>query len=514
MIRVRGIYSTALAGLLDEFGYPFSDITEKIRERVSHARLVGGAAAVTVKDLEDRKGVVVVGDGEAVKLVAYSIAAALTDVLVSYIPMGPYTSVVARVIERSSGSTYVVELPGGGKGLLEARRELREGDLIRAHIVRPDPEKPLLREGLAVVGSYARLIEYAVHGVSEHIRDYERAAELLSMAQMVVPEGWGVRFRSSAGTAQLMNVIEELRSLVERAKSLRDTSTEVSAPTLLASGEAIAFLLFSPATALRLDSVRDRYFRTAPFHHLLKSLGDKRLSDFVDKVEAEGSWNREVLLDVLAEQLKRNLVKGQVVLIHRKPRGEGYSWFADASVSADGFLLLSRSVKSEGVYDGLGVSKEPGDRILSVCWPFSRVIAHFYFGGGGRLKGVYVNVNSPLDFALAPRPAFIYVDLHLDVVRVGDEIRLIDEDKFRALVEEGVLLRRDAALYECLAMGVSKALRESDEPLELAQQLLNVQSKCFERDPIESFKLAVMERLGELGGRAIRSLEDEVHRVH
>ncbi len=89
----------------------------------------------------------------------------------------------------------------------------------------------------------------------------------------------------------------------------------------------------------------------------------------------------------------------------------------------------------------------------------------------------------------------MYVDLHLDVVRVGREVRLVDEEKFRVLSEKGVLLRGDALRYECLAAKVASTLRELEVPLEVARFILEAQGECFKNDPLEDLKLAVMERL-------------------
>lgn len=513
MLRVRGIYSTSLVGLLDELGFTFSDITEKIKERIKHARSSEEPVVVTVKDLEDRKGIVVIGDHELVHLVSYNLAAVIPESFVVYLEAGPYTSMAVRVLEKVSEGLYRVELPSGRNGLLRTRRPLDTGVITTAHVVRPDPTEPLLSEGLALVGRYVRLVEQEKHSVSEHIRDPEKAAELLSLAQILVPESWGVKFRSSASKAPLVEVMSEVKQLAERGAELKRKTSRLEEPSHLAQGEAIAFVHFSPAASLVLDRARSRYSTTIPLHHLLKSTGSQNVSDRVDELEAKGGCDENTSLMLYVELLDRMLRTGTVALTHRKLRGKHYTWTATATLSAEGFLLLSRTVRAEGIYDGIGIPKNTGDSILSVTWPLARTIAHFYFNSEGKLKGVYVNINTPLDFVLEPRPTLTYIDLQVDTVRVDGEVRVIDENEFQQLVSEGVILNRDALRYGCLAREAADILAKTVVPTEVAWALLEAQGKCFKGERIEEVAAAVRKLRGLSNGRAFRTLENEIHQL-
>jgi len=494
LLRVRGIYATALTGLLDDFGYTFADLTEKVRERVPCVR-VQGRVAVTVKDLEDRKGVVVVGDPALVPRVAYAIAVAVPGSMTVYLEEGPYTTFLVRVVERLQEGLYVVELPGARRALLSSKKQLKEGELTAGHVVRPDEENPLLAHGIALTGTYVRLVEGSRHGVSEHFRDAALAAEMLAMAQITAPEGWGVRIRSAAQSATLLEVASEIKELSQRAETLRRVAREMSSPALLAQGESIAFVHFSSDAAARLDSIRNRYSATAPLHHLLKSTGVKLLSDYVDKVELEGTATLPEMAKLYAELFRKVLESGRARLEHKKLPAGGFSWQADASLAPRGIILLSRVVRSEGVYDGLEVPKTPGDRILSFTWPLARVIAHFYFSREEEVKGVYVNVNTPLEVVYGEHPFLRYIDLVVDVVRVGSDIRVVDREKFEYLVSRGVLLRRDAEGYLCLVKKVVDVLSSVEAPIEAAGGLLEAQDECFAEEPVEEYKNEVLRLL-------------------
>jgi len=492
LLRVRGIYATALTGLLDDFGFTFADLTEKVRGRVPSARIRGRGVVATVKDLEDRKGVVIIGDPEFVPQVAYAIAVSVPGSLTLYLEEGPYTTFLVRVIERLQDGLYAVELPGARRALLSSKRQLKEGELTAGHVVRPSEENPLLAQGLALTGTYVRLIEGGRHSVSEHFKDAALAAEMLALVQMTAPEGWGVRIRSAAQNAPVLEVISEIKELSERAASLRRTMREMSSPALLARGESIAFVHFPPDAAARLDSIRSRYSATAPLHHLIKSTGVKQLSDHVDEVELEGTAGLPEMAKLYAELFRKVLEGGRVRLVHKKlPSGE-FSWQADASLAPRGVILLSRTVRSEGVYDGLEIPKTPGDRILSFTWPLARVIAHFYFSREEEVKGVYVNVNTPLEVACGEYLFLRYIDLAIDVVRAGDGTRIVDREKFESLVNRGVLLKRDSERYLCLVEKVVEALSSFEAPVEVAARLLEVQDECFAGEPVERYKREVL----------------------
>jgi len=318
---------------------------------------------------------------------------------------------------------------------------------------------------------------------------------MLFFKQKTAYERWGVRIRSAAQSAILLEVALEIKELSQRAETLRRVAREMSSPALLAQGESIAFVHFSPDAAARLDSIRNRYSATAPLHHLLKSTGVKLLSDYVDKVELEGTATLPEMAKLYAELFRKVLESGRARLEHKKlPAGE-FSWQADASLAPRGVILLSRVVRSEGVYDGLEVPKTPGDRILSFTWPLARVIAHFYFSREEEVKGVYVNVNTPLEVVYGEHPFLRYIDLAVDVVRVGSDIRVVDREKFEYLVSRGVLLRRDAEGYLCLVKKVVDVLSSVEAPIEAAGGLLEAQDECFAEEPVEEYKNEVLRLL-------------------
>jgi len=439
-VRVRGIYCTAITQLLLSKGIPVADPTEPILERfpeLSPAR----AAAVTVKDREDKHGLVVLGSDPLFTEVVEALREAAEWVIVRESKLGYFSSYKCRVIRRTAGG-YEVELPEGVKGLLRAGGGLAEGSLVEAHVVAPLASPPLLDPGLAVVGTYARLIKGGKFSFSRFIRDAEKLADLLSLASKMVREGWGVRWRSSASKASLEELMSELDRLNKEAEELEKRSERATGPAKLSEGERIAVVVLPLQAKVKMDAVRRSKVRTLALHHHLKTLGPE-VSRIVDLLESDFSCCSEDCLgaSVCKDFLRRLRERGfkRIVILHEKPDGRVIELRGDVE-SFGKVIVVKRQIQGKGLYDGLNVERTPGDIAITVLAPFSPILIHSYFSREGVLKGHFVNVNTPIELSshgmsLTAR----YVDLEVDVVVSGEEVRRIDEDKLDKLVSSGVV---------------------------------------------------------------------------
>lgn len=509
MIRVRGIFATAIAGLLDSSGYTFSDISEQLLNRLGGLRISREGVRVTVKDLDSRKGILIVGERDIALQVLSLIKACIGGVGVVVV-QGPYTLYRVRVSEKAEGG-YIVELPGAKRGYLRTKRMHSIGGLVTAHVVRPDPILPVLEEGVAVTGQYTRVIEGGVHSISEHIKDSETALELLSLASQVAPEGWGVRFRSAAKNASILEVMEELRRLLEEARKLKDAALNIHEPALIKEGEVIIFLHFEPENMFAADSLRSRFHPTLKGHHLIKSLGDNLMSSRLDSLEEKGVLTEDIL-DWYARGFLNILLGGDVRIVHDKPFGRGFKWHASAKVNSSGFVYLERNITSSGYYDGLKVKKEAGDKVITVTYPLSRFLAHYYFSVSGGLKGVYINLNLPLDYALSP-PALWYLDVFLDVVWIPEgRVSLIDVEEYEALKALDAYPNEKLGKYREAAEILASVLsRDPEYPLKNPQFLVNLQEEVWGDSERYSRILLDKIRTAVNVGRPVGSVEDEVH---
>jgi len=465
-VRVKGIYATALTELLVENGIPVVDASPQLKARFGTSVSSRGVALATIKDREDRRGVVIIGRRDTVQQVLDVLKGSLLLSPVIVMPGELYATYVCRAL-----GGRLLELPEGQLGFLEG--EAKEGELIVAHIVSFREGLPVLRRGAAVVGVYARLVEGRSHDVSEHIRGPQRAM-LFSLAESTGLKGWGVRWRSSARWADPSALSAELRSLEDLAERARERARELDHPAKVTEGEILAFVPFSLDDKRRLDRVRAKRMPTVPYHHLAKACGEK-YSALVDALERFPEWRSEAEpADKVLEFLESDIAEGSLRVIHESPSGKTIELGGEAAVVRRKPLLieLRRRISGGGLYDGLDVPKEEGDTAVSVIALGSYVLPHAYFSAEGVLKGLYVNVNTPIE--PCPPNAVWYVDAYVDVVWSSkDGVRVIDVNELRSSK-----VFSDQAIYkfETIAQEVFRILKEKEsevliDPLRLIIKL-------------------------------------------
>lgn len=453
-VRLRGIYSTALARLLIDNDVPIVDASYQLKARFGSEVNEKGIGIATVKDRDDKKGVVIVGDPTLSARVIGVLRRKLLFSLVRVMPVELYATYVCKKL----GST-TVELPCGLKGSLEGGSG-GGSELIVAHVVGFRGGIPVLREGVALVGEYARIFEGGSSSVSEHIQGPMRLM-LLSLADKAGLGNWGVRWRSSAKWASMTDLLEELQSLKRKAGQVKDAAKDADTPAKLTDGETLAFAVFSAEDKLLLDDLRSRQVPTLRFHHLVKTCGEK-YSNLVDWLEkhakcCEGSClSEEVLKDILSEFYAVPLLK----IFHERVDGSMIEIGGKASpLSREPLVLrIDREIKSGGFYDGIGIKKEEGDYAVSIIVPFSYLLPHLYFNRKGELKGVYINVNSPIE--PCPPDAFWYIDALIDVVWSEERgVEVIDKKDLSEATSKGLFSEEASTRYMGVASEVSKEVR-------------------------------------------------------
>jgi len=456
-VRVKGIYSTALTELLVENGVTVVDASPQLKARFGNSVSSRGVALATIKDREDRRGVIILGRKDVVERITKILRDTLQLSPIIVMPGELYATYVCRVV-----SERTVELPGGSLGLLEG--EARVGELVPAHIVSFRDGRPVLKRGVAVVGTYARLVEGQLHGVSEHIREPQRTA-LLSLVEKAGLEGWGVRWRSSARWAELSELNAELQKLKGLAEKAREAARYSDHPAKITDGEILVFIPFALDDKRLLDRVRARRVTTVPYHHLAKACGEK-FSALVDALE---SFSRrltdEQLSNRILEVLEGEVRDEHMRILHETPSGKVVEIEGAADVVSRRPLIikLRRKIVGKGVYDGLGLPKEEGDVAISVVTLGSYVLPHAYFSAVGRLKGLYVNVNTPVE--TCPPSVVWYVDAYVDVVWSREQgLRIVDLEELR---NSRVFSDSAISKFEAIAQEVFRFLKDNERTLEI-----------------------------------------------
>ena len=444
--RVRGIYATAITKILLDQGIMIVQATPIIRQRLNIPEN-NAAPDVTVKTTDDDPHtLLIIGFPKQVD----TVSSILEEYVGYYIKweskIGLY-SIVKGIIESRENNECNVKLPYNLTGILRPC-ENNPGDevLVSVAKTRLKPGEPIkLVNNIRVIGYYAAIIEgESKVTISEHIRSYDKRAELLMLASNITREGLGVHWRSSAAHASPEALLKEVNELREKLKELKKIAEKTKAPELIYPGEKIVLLTLPSKAKYRLDYVRAEVTATTPYHHSAKALGDELaiVVDYAEKLIAN-KWlepNRafQGILEYIADKIKESK---RIEIQHIKPDGKILRLTPGKPesiiVKEDHIVIeLRRTFKTQGIYDGLGIEKEPGDYDIMRIDTSSWLITHRYYDYNGNLKGEYININTPPEVSTN---RIVYHDLALDVVKVGDKVEIIDVNEYVELLKNKVI---------------------------------------------------------------------------
>ncbi len=475
-VRVRGIYATALTRLLTEAGETVVQASPPIRERFD-AEFAVAPADATVETTEDRQGLAVSGDPDAVERVADLATGVGRDAL-RWSAGAPRGAVVDGVVREAGDAGATVPLADGVVGFLpysKADEHVREGDRLRVQVHEPSPP---WADGDPVVGTTLR-----THGAVASVeRDAERAvlrgppgmgreeaARTTELLDADVPDGWGVRWGRAAAEADLEAMDAALDRAAARAGDLEaalEGGANGDAPARVVTPEATEWVWFGRESRFAMDGHRAAVETTMAGHHRVKA-GSESASAAVDFAEAVAGADALPPADdpdafpfdaVTAQFGPRE--GDRVTVGHGKPAGHRIDLGRGEVAERDptGGVTVRRSMSPGGTYDGLGVERAAGDeavtRFREGRWWYPTV----YRSEGGDRKGTYVNVCTPVE--VFPRTVR-YVDLHVDVVRHADgRVERLDDDELDAAVERGLVPPDLAEKARSVAASVESALSE------------------------------------------------------
>ncbi|PSQ42171.1 RNA-binding protein [Halobacteriales archaeon QS_9_68_42] len=445
-VRIRGIYTTALTELLGEGGdHDVVQASPPIRERFNETFPIEVADA-TVRTADDRQGVGVAGDPDAVGRVRERLAGIGRDALAWPNP-APRGAVFRGVVAETLGSGAVVDL-----GTVEGRSVsgflpydrvegyVEEGDIYRLQVAVPAPpwsgDRPSLATALRVPGG---LVELRRDG-GDPRGETARMADLLPVDP---PEGWAPRWSRAAEDADLEAMAAVLERASDRAEAMMSAiaAADGDDPGRIVAPQAGAWVWFGRESRFELDAVRERVTPTMAGHHRVKA-GDDDASTAVDFLEAvcgdgsavgtDGEFPFEAVAGAFGPR-----EGDRVAIDHGKPEGRTIVLGRGevTELEADGTVTVERAMTGGGTYDALGVERREGDVATTTFvegrWWYPTV----YRGANGDHRGTYVNVCTPVEvFPDCAR----YVDLHVDVVKTPDgEVRRVDDDDLDAAVEAG-----------------------------------------------------------------------------
>ncbi|MEM1601127.1 MAG: DUF402 domain-containing protein [Sulfolobales archaeon] len=438
-VRVRGVYATALSKILHERGLILVDVSDVIARRLGVSNLRGEVADVTVKsDDEDPSNILVIGFPEAVKSVVNILVSELPYVVLNMPEVGLYTTFKTFIVGKKDGEC-LVDSPYGHAPLMDVNECIEGSEVYVTSIKVPlrRGERVVFSNKLRVVGYYAVVGRGNKITFSNFIKNKNKISELLTISSSYVRKGYSIHWRSNVDDADLKEVIDELGRLFSKLHELEKLVVQSRPLDIVYEGEKVALIVLSSISKDYLDGVRNTVTSTAPYHHRLRGLEDM-FKDVIDLMDTLAhAVDVSILSRCLREWILSKLLESEVSIKHVRPDGSVLSLSKGriSRVLRDDYICvnLEREVTGGGVYDGLGVSKDVGDKIISEICEGRWWVKHEYLSSNGKVKGVYVNVNTPPEFL--PYNIIKYVDLGIDLVKGGNNLcRLVDVEEFRNLI--------------------------------------------------------------------------------
>ena len=427
-VRIRGIYSTALTKVLAERGYGICQVSHLVRDRLE-IKSLNTPPDIDIRHTYNRQGISIVASSDVLDAFLEDLRQDFVDILV--VPSGIHLYGIYKGRNLGRGE---IDL-GGSVGYLEERTSERDV-LVQVSEIR---NRPMLTNRISFSGNYAILIPQEGIKISRKVEDPEERRKLYQLAnQLQISPGYGLLWRTAAVGCDEEILEKEVQGLVEEMHRI-NMEFPASQMGLLREGKKHVEILFGGESKRRLDFIRNNIIPTAHNHHKLKSSG-KEYSLVVDVFERLLSrYPIEEKLDTILWQVNPWVEGGVVLLEHIRPTGEKLHLGRAVVQQFDyPFVAVERRMHSYGIYDGLGIRKEKGDRVITEMKEGEWVFVHSYFSPEGELKGRYYNITTPVEFY----PFKVrYMDLEVDVVEL-EEMRIIDTEKLEQRVKEGYISQK------------------------------------------------------------------------
>jgi hypothetical protein len=459
--RIRGIYSTALARLLDnDFSIVEPSIAEEERFKPNENNQVPD---ISIEDRYDRHGIRTSGDKEATERLSRLLQSNLDDVIVRKWPIsvrGIYKGFL-RGIDIPSRSILIDIGEAVGRIPEEEKDKIKSKEVIvQVRRGRIGAREPSLTTKIAIPGKYAILTPGNKVGISPKIQDPNVRAKLYEIGKNLSPKDWGIIWRTEAANQTSDNLKNEVENLTREAQNVLQKADQMKAPIILREGFYMMDIELPALSKKRLDEIRAMTRPTLAGHHYFEVVGG-RIAAALEAAEAsleKGRVRKEVKAAFRQEiETEYPFAGANIGIEHVKPSGI-VLYLGKATIESldETSIRLRRVFAKEGVYDGLGVRKEAGDVALTELslgeWYFQTK----YYSKDGAYKGCYVNFNTPVE--LYPH-CIRYVDLEVDICLLPDgTLRTVDEEKLKNSVSKGFVSERLAKIIQRRIQGVKKRL--------------------------------------------------------
>ncbi len=240
---------------------------------------------------------------------------------------------------------------------------------------------------------------------------------------------------------------EEINELLKQEDKIVKKFSSLEKPELISSGICIWFVDFGAESKKELDKIRAKIVPTVDGHHKFKSAKYGGMISFLDELKKEMPKEEKKFMNIFEKTLYKNSPKvGRLYKIFQK-KVNGRTICATGVVESfdpkEIELIMKRTIyKPYGNYDGLDAPMEEGDVIITKIKENNNYIFHEYFDKNGVKKGAYISITTPIEFF----PRFSRcIDLEIDVVEIGGEMKIIDKEYLLTAFESGAITKSTEA---------------------------------------------------------------------
>ncbi len=436
LIKIRGIYSTALTKIMLDNGFAITQSSPTLNERFNLESNIA-QPDIDIVDFENRQGIITTGETSEVIKIEEVLRKEFEDA-VFRIPITKLNSIYKAKVVKVEGNRAFVDI--GNLYALLLNERVKEGEEHVVEIVKTDKRYPLASTMISIIGKYAILIEQEGVKLSKKIRDREIRQELYSLGEKIKPDNWGIIFRTGAANQNPDILIQEVSELNEKAKEFMNRKKETKSPALLLEGNENIFIEFTSEDKKKLDNTRQEIVKTINQHHYYKSIGHEYslLIDFTEEILTKYPKMENNILEILNKLYTREFPrKGDQILIEHV-KTNGYQFILSGILTQiypnKKHLSLRRLFKGVGHFNGLNIPKQRGDYGITEITLGSWKLQTEYYSKNGEFKGAYYNINTPIEFY--PPNILRYIDLAIDVVKwPNGEVKIIDKEELNEAYE-------------------------------------------------------------------------------
>jgi Ribonuclease G/E len=433
-VRIRGIYSTALTKLLGERGFDIASPTKIINQRTGTEEN-NDSADVLIYDKEDMNGVTISGIGA--DRIVNELRNIFFDIATRKIENGTiYVGKIKKIDNETKN--IIIDLGNNDEGILSLHNYwgfLRENEKILVQVKGIIKGIKLLSTKLRLFGNNLILIKDGFTKISKHIRTIEEQQRLRRLGENLKLNEWGILWKALAEGKPDAELIDEIKKLETEEKQIKEKFDNSAEPCLLKEGFCTYFVEFSAISKQQMDKIRNDTTHTIVGHHFLKSGGYTLLTEFA---EAFDGIDNNIVVDRLNKVLRNAGPRSQASyeIIHKKPGGKDIIMKGIVEKADENEIVIKRRLTEGKRLDGLGGQINEGDYAITKFKPNDWKVIHKYFDANGYPKGVYININTPVEVY----PNFArYTDLEVDVIEKDDKREIIDLEKLDRTVKEGLI---------------------------------------------------------------------------